>query len=306
MKRRTGQAMTALAGALLFPLWGCAEKPGTEQDITAPDAQQDHLAADHSFIEIGLPDSPQPLEIAPDESASPELSPENVEVVKFCGDGVCSTQIGEDCNTCPEDCDQCSYTCGDQICELGETAELCPPDCGPCGDGYCGKHEQIQEACPVDCLPNCGNTTCDGGETGQPDGPGLYCPVDCGFCGDDVCGYNDLELCAMDCPAGCGDGTCEEAETSSICPMDCIPCGDDVCAPGEDCPEDCERPCLDGICSGNETTASCPGDCGPCGDGVCSLVETESGHCQADCPAGCGDQQCAESEDAATCPADCA
>ena len=52
-----------------------------------------------------------------------------------CGDKICSPQIGETCNTCPQDCGQCPPGCGDGSCTpmIGETCNTCPQDCGPCG-----------------------------------------------------------------------------------------------------------------------------------------------------------------------------
>ncbi len=67
---------------------------------------------------------------------------------ELCGNGVCD--VWEGCLTCPEDCfgDDC---CGDFICddELGEDCETCADDCGDCMP-YCGDgilQEYIGEQC---------------------------------------------------------------------------------------------------------------------------------------------------------------
>ena len=49
----------------------------------------------------------------------------------WCGDGTCSSSIGESCSSCPADC-LCS-TCGDGTCNNGtETCLTCTRDCGSC------------------------------------------------------------------------------------------------------------------------------------------------------------------------------
>ena len=59
-------------------------------------------------------------------------------VTAFCGSGSCISWVGENCDTCPEDCGPC---CGNGKCQAYylETCESCPQDCGfcpqPCYDG---------------------------------------------------------------------------------------------------------------------------------------------------------------------------
>ena len=77
-----------------------------------------------------------------------------------CGDGVCEGDETE--ASCPDDCAVTS-ACGDGVCAgwaEGEDCGSCPADCecsGPgckkacCGDGVCTKFESAA-ACPVDCL----------------------------------------------------------------------------------------------------------------------------------------------------------
>jgi|GEM_PF-2179810 len=152
-----------------------------------------------------------------------------------CGDGVCSADDAEYCETCPEDCGACG-TCGDGSCQAGvEHCEECPQDCGACG--------------------TCGDGTCDEAEAEDCG----TCPDDCGACtdcGDSVCDEGSgetCEACSEDCGVcdPCGNGDCEAEETCSTCETDCgpcDPCGDGVCNPdqGEDCttcPKDCVAGC---------------------------------------------------------------
>ncbi|HEY3053388.1 MAG TPA: hypothetical protein VGK04_08370 [Thermoanaerobaculia bacterium] len=76
---------------------------------------------------------------------------------QFCGDQIC--QAGENC---PSDCG--NDFCGDGICspELGENEFSCYTDCRPyCGDGVCNGGES-STTCPGDCPPppTCPSTTC--------------------------------------------------------------------------------------------------------------------------------------------------
>jgi hypothetical protein len=95
---------------------------------------------------------------------------------QYCGDAVC--EYGEQC---PYDCGGGGY-CGDYICspELGENEYNCRTDCIPavCGDGYCDASEN-QSSCYADCAPppppTCLSGTCascvrPGTEDSEPDG----------------------------------------------------------------------------------------------------------------------------------------
>lgn len=212
-----------------------------------------------------------------------------------CGDGVCLPP--ENCNTCSQDCGECSW-CGDDACTGAETCATCPMDCGgcqECGDGVCDAGENAAN-CPNDCSAACGDNDCSPNETTA------NCPQDCGsWCGDGACnGSETASLCPQDCgqnnpppPAGCsgclnGAGSCHsfcqnKGNKSGYCgapgsknPAVCCVCINDqaVCGDGQcngtesknNCPQDCgalNNPvCGDGACNGNESSNSCPQDCG--------------------------------------------
>jgi len=83
-----------------------------------------------------------------------------------CGDNAC--ELGEDCSTCPEDCDVCPASCGDGECNGEESCSVCPEDCdvcpASCGDGECNGEESCS-LCPEDCGPcddSCGGAVVGG------------------------------------------------------------------------------------------------------------------------------------------------
>jgi len=99
--------------------------------------------------------------------------------------------------------------------------------------------------CDLGSGPECGDGTCDAGETNAN--------------------------CPADCPTGsvCGDGTCDAGETNANCPADCPVtgpvCDDGICDVGEcdSCPADCALAdcCPDGACNNDETCETCEADC---------------------------------------------
>ena len=267
----------------------------------------DFREPDQHRSEIQYVDSVETAHIDSHDSVPPE-----------CGNGFCTADIGEDCMTCPQDCGKCTV-CGDGICEPGHPVEgpdVCPEDCGGCGDGVCGKWELEHQTCGQDCLAACGDTKCNGMETGV-EGQGDYCPLDCGVCFDGVCSYQELfnpdfaSCKGEDCSPDCGNGFCDPDETPEGCTWDCAMCGDGICSTvgldlQENCPQDCVKPCGDGLCEGDEDGAGCPVDCGPCGDGICSLLEVLAACCPIDCPPECGNGDCDQDETEISCPIDCA
>lgn len=150
----------------------------------------------------------QPFTLLGDDSALPRVPEVGC---LFCGDGVCSPEINEACNTCEPDCGPC---CGNGVCEaqFGEDCGTCEPDCGACcGNGVCeaGRGENCR-TCEPDCGSCCGNGACEAdlGEDCET------CEPDCGVCGP-VCGNGIIEEGeACDPPgANCGTtfvGTCSD------------------------------------------------------------------------------------------------
>jgi hypothetical protein len=147
----------------------------------------------------------------------------------YCGDGICSEEIGEVCDECTEDCGVCPF-CGDG--EVNQPSEECDGDSSVCGDGYtctasCGCVLEEEEEPPA---PTCGDGNVDPGE--ECDGGG------CGigeFC-NDSCQCGPLVIAPV---AECGNGVVEVGE-------DCDPPG--ICTtPGE---QVCNIACQYSTCPG--------------------------------------------------------
>ncbi len=179
----------------------------------------------------------------------------------FCGDGFCSAD--EDCDSCSFDCGECNSYCGDGTCDSDENCGSCSQDCGACpppqeycGDGTCNADESCSS-----CSQDCG-----------------ACPPPQEYCGDGTCDADeDCSSCSQDCGTCqpyCGDGDCSSNEDCNSCSKDCGTClsycGDDKCNSNEDCSScsqdcgTCQPYCGDGICNLNEKCSSCSQDCGAC------------------------------------------
>lgn len=203
-------------------------------------------------------------------------------------DGIC--EMGEDC-TCPNDCISGAIAaCGNGVCEAGdgENCLSCPEDCNGkqngnparrycCGDGG-GEN-------PTDC----GDPRCVS--------EGLECsdePTDPYCCGDGFCeGAEDSATCEIDCgpPSACGDGTCDLDESQCSCSSDCgSALGSETnCADGVD--EDCDGliDCVDPDCEFDAACDACTPthskEKGPrCADGIdndCDgMIDEEDPDCQ--------------------------
>jgi hypothetical protein len=189
-------------------------------------------------------------------------------------DGICES--GEDCNNCASDCISgapSGAACGNGLCEAGDGEDCvsCPGDCNgvqggkPSGRFCCGDGDGQN---PV----SCGDAACSTGGwscTDTPTGGGTsYC------CGDGACeGDEDADNCLIDCPAPfCGDGHCDPGEDQCNCPADCgpPPATESNCSDGQD--NDC-----DGLTDGADP--DCP-DCGGAGDSCSSNDDCCSGRCK--------------------------
>ena len=170
-----------------------------------------------------------------------------------CGNGKCQPGMGENCETCPADCD-----CDDSCCEEHQSLGCNEPKVKECVcnmDPYCC--EQMWDGICVDEAINMCDATCEGG-----------CEPSC-F--NKECGPDGCEGSCGSCPAGstCNAGSiCEQ-----ICEPDCDTeeCGSDgcggscgLCGVGEACKSGTCVPSL--TC--NEMLAclwSCPQDDDECG-----------------------------------------
>ena len=228
-------------------------------------------------------------------------------VSRTCGNGFCNELEGENCITCPGDC-QC-VVCGDGSCHSTEICS-CFQDCGSCGDTVCQANAEDCTSCPSDCgaCANCGN----GVQEGTLGEDCFNCPEDFGACqcGDGACteeAGEDCSTCSQDCGSCCGNRKCEPSrgEDCSTCSQDCGSCcGNRACEPsrGEDCSScstDCGSCCGNSLCEDakNESCTTCPGDCGSCascGDGSC--IESEVCNCTDDCHGPCENGVCEPGE----------
>jgi len=161
--------------------------------------------------------------------------------------------------------------CGNNKCEanLGENLQTCPQDCAVCGDGVCTPPKENANACFVDC--GCGNGNCDAnmGENLQT------CQRDCAVCGDGACsGPSETpDNCIKDCPPTCGNGVCNNVEkiANGIVTEDAL-------TTKWACPADCLWIFGDGVCSAGEAKDAANDapwwiDCASCGNGVCEPSE---------------------------------
>ena len=147
-----------------------------------------------------------------------------------CPNGFCDE--GEDCNSCPQDCESGSG---------GGTCDACFK--GKC-DGICNPKKETSTC--SDCAPSwcCGDGMCEGGEDS------LNCEIDCGaptFCGDDTCDPGEDQCnCSQDCgtpsttETSCNDGIDNDCDEAVDCDdhLDCD--SDPACSCGQK-----KSPCTD-------------------------------------------------------------
>lgn len=175
-----------------------------------------------------------------------------------CGNGVCETSDGEDCLTCPEDCNGLQgglvrerFCCG---AGGGENPVGC--DDARCFEAgvSCTSDPSIE--------PCCGDGLCTGFETG------CNCPEDCGTPAlGEIRGATCNDGLDNDCDklVDCDDPDCMKDAVCRMCD------GDGVCESGEDCyncPSDCA-----GLSFGLRIKRFC------CGNGVLERPERKPGLC---------------------------
>jgi len=197
-----------------------------------------------------------------------------------CTNGVC--EVGEDCTSCAADCASGSYggaVCGNGVCEAGDGEDCvsCPDDCNgkqngkPSGRFCCGDGDGVN---PLSCSdPACGGA---GACTDLPSQGATYC------CGDGICeGPEDYDSCAVDnCapPPVCGDGLCNGDETQGSCSEDCgePPVTELICDDGSDNDFDGQTDCADSDCTGDP---ACAVTCEPKGAACTDGADCCSGKC---------------------------
>ncbi len=253
-----------------------------------------------------------------------------------CGNGQCDND--EDCLVCPEDCGEClSESCCEPHKTLGcEDVDIAACVCNQ--DMYCCEVEWdsvcVDEVDSFGCgqcggnQPQCGNGTCEGGETCKT------CPQDCGPCGGqgDCCTPNDtpgcnnpsIQKCVCDKDVFCCETKWDEECVANVTALNCGQCGE--CIPdcmglqcGSDgCGGSCgkctpDKTCKDGQCvdaggcvpncEGKQCGPDgCGGTCGSCQPGFkCHSGQCKQEVCQPDCTGmTCGDDGCGGS--CGTCP----
>lgn len=132
----------------------------------------------------------------------------------FCGDGLCSAEISEECDVCVPDCGVCPF-CGDGVVNQ---------DSEECDSGGCSGRQVCNASCLCEPLPVvCGDGIVEGDETCDPPNPPDIIP-----CGETVEYCNNscqIEVGTAGCDPGpfCGDGICNESDPCS-CSEDCGPC----------------------------------------------------------------------------------
>ena len=227
-----------------------------------------------------------------------------------CGDGICGK--GEDNCVCPEDCKKTCIAEGekgnafnDEKCCSGLTP-LSPtyptseggctpivPDgsfiCAKCGDGVCGKGENVCN-CPVDCGPK---KCIEEGKQGNVFINEKCCP-----------GLTQSPLYTLVSSAG----ECIALPGGDFI---CTKCGDGICGKGEDncvCPEDCKKTCIAEGEKGNAFNDE------KCCSGLTPLsptYPTSEGGCTPIVPDGsficarCSNNVCGKGENVCNCPVDC-
>lgn len=196
----------------------------------------------------------------------------NDPIAPCCGNGTC--ELGEDCTTCSTDCisgTTSGAVCGNGLCEAGDGEDCvsCPDDCNGKQNGrptnrFCCGDGDGQNPLP------CGDATCSTGGwscTDTPASSGSYC------CGNLTCeGAEDFTNCDVDCDAPfCGDGSCDPGEDQCTCEADC------------GSPPPTETNCSDGVdndCDGMTDVDDPDCDCGLRGDACSTGADCCSGNCK--------------------------
>ncbi|MBP9837922.1 MAG: hypothetical protein KBC84_04340, partial [Proteobacteria bacterium] len=205
----------------------------------------------------------------------------------YCGDGVCSSELGENFFNCqyPDSngniVSDCMNMCGDGICQsaAGENTTTCPVDC------------------------NVTTTTV------RPTTTTLLVTTTTLIVTTTTSQVTTTTIPYL-CFGGSPNGVCEPIEESNAtCPQDCRCVGGNpngICEFSQDessnnCPQDCN-------CTLNPSAVHCGGQCfGGKPNGVCEPIEESNATCPQDCKCvgGSPNGTCDATESEASCPQDC-
>ncbi len=175
-----------------------------------------------------------------------------------CGNGTCEAGDGENCLTCPDDCNgvQTGLLSERFCCGAGAGSNPVACDDNRCYDRSVGcENESVVEPC-------CGNGICEIYESG------CFCPEDCGApLPYERAGLTCQDGMDNDCDGlvDCEDPDCKKESLCWTCN------GNGVCEPGEDC-NGCRSDCA-GMARGRKMRRFC------CGNGVLEGAERDPEVC---------------------------
>jgi len=155
---------------------------------------------------------------------------------KTCPNGTCDSAIGEDCNSCPDDCGPCSpITCPSSTCDAGEDCT-----CEDCVGQTIGGDECCDSV--TDCAGNdlCVTPTC-------PSNVCIYTPI------DDAEDSSGASTCIS--PSRCCLGSCFNMQND---PNNCGSCGTE-CDPGQTCLNGACIDVIHGVCDESVTNGCSSG-----------------------------------------------
>jgi hypothetical protein len=182
-------------------------------------------------------------------------------VAARCGDGVCTAETGEACDTCPADCGSCAgcpmgyADCNHDSSDGCETPLDTATNCGGCGivcQQVGGTNACVASGNGYVCQP-----TCDATHANCNNMPDDGCEVD-------ITGPNNCGACGHACTNPHGTTTCTTTGAGWFCNPTCT-------APYGACATDKSGGCTTN--TGNDT-----GNCGACGR-ACSTAGTSSTAC---------------------------
>jgi hypothetical protein len=168
---------------------------------------------------------------------------------------------------CNEEFDQCDSFCGNDECDQGEDCNSCPDDCESGSIGGTDCNDCFKGKCDGICHPTKDGSNC-------PDCALSWC------CGDGFCeGDENNTNCEIDCsstPVICGDLICDDGEDQCNCSKDCgIPP-----VVEKDCADNIDNDC-DGLIDSDDTDCTCLDRGESCtSNGECCSIRCHRGVCK--------------------------